>query len=335
LAQRIFILGGSGQIGRALAGAMLARGWEVVIGSRGNVPVVERVEHAHVDRNDTDALRRALGDGVDVLVDCIAYERGHAEQLLSLAPLARSLVVISSAAVYADAEGRTLGSDEFPAYPVPINERTQPTVAPGDESYATKKRAIELALLARGDLPATVIRAGAIYGVGSEVRELYFVKRVLDGRRYLVLGDGGRSRFHPIAAENLAELIRLCAERPRNRVLNAGDPDAPSVLQISRAVSAAMGHEWSEVLLPTPGEPCETPWTGPRPFVLDMTEAELELGYRPVTTYDRAVRATCGWLAEVVPTRPWEELAPTMAQYAPSSFDYEAEDALVASLTAD
>src|SRR5690242_943740 len=106
---------------------MLGRGWEVVVGSRGEREVPDGVAHVVVDRGDSEALRRALGDGVDVLVDCIAYEREHAEQLLGLEPLVRSLVVISSAAVYADAAGRGFDSEEFPDYPVPIRERKQPT----------------------------------------------------------------------------------------------------------------------------------------------------------------------------------------------------------------
>ena len=329
----MFVLGGSGQIGRALVPAMLARGWEVCVGSSGERPVPEGAEHARLERDDTGALRAALGDGVDVLVDCIAFERAQAEQLLSLGALVRSLVVISSAAVYADARGRSLDSAEFPEYPVPIQERRQPTVEPGDASYATKKRAIERALLEHGP-PATLIRAGAIYGPGGDLREWYFVKRVLDGRRYIVLGDRGRSRFHPVSTENLAELIRLAAERPGNRVVNAGDPDPPTVLEISRAIASALDHEWTEVLLPAPGEPCESPWTGPRPFVLDMTEAEFEVGYRPVTRYERAVRAACEWLVEHARGRPWQEVAPSLAQHKATSFDYEAEDELLAALRA-
>jgi nucleoside-diphosphate-sugar epimerase len=331
MAQRMFVVGGSGQIGRALVPAMLARGWEVFVGSRGRAVVPDGAEHVRLDRKDTEALRAALGDGVDVLVDCIAFDPADAEQLLSLGPLARSLVVISSAAVYADEHGRSLDGEDFPDYPVPIRERHQPTVKPGDSSYATKKVAIEQALLGRGP-PATLIRAGAIYGPGGDAREVYFVKRALDRRRYVVLGDRGESRFHPVSTQNLAELIRLAAERPGNRVLNAGDPDPPSVLEISRAIAAALDHEWTEVLLPTAGEPCESPWTGPRPFVLDMTEAEFEVGYRPVTRYERAVRATCEWLVGELDERPWEEVAPSVAEHKPDSFDYEAEDKLLMSL---
>ena len=144
--------------------------------------------------------------------------------------------------------------------------------------------------------------------------------------------DRGQSRFHPVSTENLAELIWLSAEHPGRRVLNGGDPGPPTLLEISRAIAAVLGHGWTEVLLPTLGEPCETPWSCPRPVVLDMTEAAFEVGYRPVTTYERSVRATCEWLVEATKERPWEELMPRMAQYMQDSFDYAAEDELLRGL---
>jgi nucleoside-diphosphate-sugar epimerase len=337
MARRAFLLGGSGQTGRALIPRLGERGWEVVVGSRGTHQVPADVEHVALDRTDGNALREALGGGVDVLVDFVAFEREHAEQLLSLGDLVGSLVVLSSASVYTDQAGRTMDEaetpDAFPNYPVPIRERDQPTVAPGDSSYSTKKAAIEHVLLRQDETPATLIRAGAIYGPGGSVREWYFVKRALDGRRYVVLGNRGESRFNPVSTENLAELIWLAAERPGRRVLNAGDPAPPTLLEISRAIAAAVGHPWKEVLLPTPGEPCETPWSCPRPVVLDMHEAAFEVGYRPVTTYERGVGATCDWLVEATKDRPWEELMPRMAEYLRESFDYAAEDELVRSLT--
>jgi nucleoside-diphosphate-sugar epimerase len=330
VARRAFLLGGSGQTGRALIPRLRERGWDVVVGSRGQREVPADVEHVEVDRGDGAALRQALGKGADVLVDFVAFDREHAEQLLSLRDLVGSLIVLSSASVYTDQSGRTFDEaktpGQFPSFPVPIRERGQPTVAPGDESYSTKKASIEQLLLGQDVLPATLVRAGAIYGPGGSVREWYFVKRVLDRRRYVLLGNRGKSRFHPISTNNLAELIWLASERPGRRVLNAGDPGPPTLLEISRAIAGAMNHEWTEVLLPTLGEPCETPWTGPKPVVLDMTDAAFEVGYRPVTTYERAVRATCDWLVEATKERPWQELMPRMAQYMQDSFDYAAED---------
>jgi nucleoside-diphosphate-sugar epimerase len=336
VARRAFLLGGSGQTGRALIPRLRERGWEVVVGSRGEHELTPGVEHVQVDRADTDALRQALGVGADVLVDFVAFEQEHAEQLLALRELIGSLVVISTASVYTDREGRTFDEaktpEQFPRFPIPISERDQPTVPPGDASYSTKKAAIEQVLLGQTDLPASLIRAGAIYGPGGSVREWYFVKRVLDGRRLVMLGDRGQSRFHSVSTENLAELIWLAAEHPGRRVVNAGDPGPPTLLEISRAIAAALGHEWTEVLLPTLGEPCETPWSCPRPVVLDMTEAAFEVGYRPVTTYERAVPATCEWLVEATKEHPWQELMPRMAEYLQDAFDYEAEDELLGEL---
>ena len=336
MTRRAFLLGGSGQTGRALIPRLRERGWDVVVGSRGEREIPSGVEHVQVDRGDEAALRTALGAGADVLVDFVAFEREHAEQLLSLRGLVGSLIVLSSASVYTDESGRTFDEAttpaQFPSFPVPIRERDQPTVAPGDESYSTKKAAIEQLLLGQQALPATVVRAGAIYGPGGSVREWYFVKRVLDGRRYVLLGNRGESRFHPVATDNLAELIWLAVERPGRRVLNAGDPGPPTLLEISRAIAAALDHEWTEVLLSTLDEPCETPWTGPKPVVLDMSEAAFEVGYQPVTTYERAVPATCEWLVEATKERPWQELMPRMAEYMEESFDYAAEDELLRGL---
>jgi nucleoside-diphosphate-sugar epimerase len=338
MSRRAFLLGGSGQTGRALIPKLREHGWAVVVGSRSEREVPDGVEHVRVDRGDAGALREALGNGADVLVDFVAFEREHAEQLLSLRDLVGSLVVLSTASVYSDREGRTMDEaktpEDFPDYPVPIRERDQPIVPPGDSTYSTKKAAIEQILLGQDAAPATLIRAGAIYGPGGSVREWYFVKRVLDGRRFVVLGNRGESRFNPVSTENLAELIWLAAEHPGRRVLNGGDPGPPTLLEISRAVATALGHAWTEVLLPTPEEPCETPWSGPKPVVLDMTEAAFEIGYRPVTTYERAVGATCDWLVEATRDRPWQELMPRMAEYLKDSFDYAAEDEFLRSLEA-
>jgi hypothetical protein len=57
-----------------------------------------------------------------------------------------------------------------------------------------------------------------------------------------------------------------------------------------------------------------------------MTEAEFELGYRPVTTYAQAVPETVRWLVEVTKERPWQEVMPRAAEYMQDSFDYAAED---------
>jgi nucleoside-diphosphate-sugar epimerase len=325
VARRAFLLGGSGQSGRALIPKLQERGWDVVVGSRGERELPPGVEHVSVDRQAEGSLEAALSDGADVLVDFAAFEPEHAGQLLSLRDRVGSLVVLSSAAVYFPQN-----EEDFARLLVPITERTA-TVAPGSAGYATKKRAIELALLEQEELPATLIRAGAIHGPYSTwAREWHFVKRVLDGRRAIVLAHRGASRFHTISVHNLAELIWLAAERPGRRVLNAGDPGPPTLLEISRAIAAARGHDWAEILIDEPaGEIGNTVWSTPHPVVLDMTEAELQLGYRPVTTYERAAPETAEWLVEATRDRDWREVLPRSAELMQNAFDYAAEDEFI------
>jgi nucleoside-diphosphate-sugar epimerase len=276
-----------------------------------------------VDRNVPGELEAALGDGVDVLVDIVAFTREHGEQLNALAGRLGSAVVISSASVYIDDDGRTFDEatsvETFPRYPVPIPE-TQATVAPSDETYSTQKAALEQMLL-DGPLDATILRPCAIHGPGSEMpRELFFVKRVLEGRRKVVLVSNGESCFHTTSVDNLAELIRLAAEQPGTRVLNAADPDPPTVREIGLAVAP----ELEQVPIPESGyerREVSNPWAVPFPLIVDMSRAERELDYRPVTTYANAVRETAAWLAAEPP-----DISGT---YLERYFDYAAEDSVL------
>jgi nucleoside-diphosphate-sugar epimerase len=327
---RAVLIGGTGQIGRAAARALAVDGWEVVAISRsGTLPdgLAELgVEGVTADRADDAQLRAALGDGADVVLDTVAYTHEDGEQLNGLAGLVGSLVVISSASVYADDEGRALdGVSDPPQIPVPVLE-TQPIVEPGDETYSTRKAALEQALL-DGPLPATLVRACAIHGPGAKLpRELFFVKRAVDGRRRVPLAWKGESRFHTTSVANLAELIRLAAGQPGDRALNAGDPDPPTTLEISRAIGAVLQHEFEPVLLP--GDEYDNPWAAPPqwPFIVSMSAAEQELGYEPVTTYPEAVGETCAWVVgELEQGRSWD------GTYLEGMLDYEAEDAALAS----
>jgi len=329
--RRAVLIGGTGQIGRAAAGALARDGWDVVALSRSGEVSDELaalgVHGAAADRADDAQLRAAIGEGADVVVDMVAFTQEHGEQLSGLAGVAGSLVVISSASVYADAEGRALdGVSDPPQMPVPVLE-SQPTVQPGDETYSTRKVALEQALLA-GPLPATLVRACAIHGPGAKLpREIVFVKRAHDGRRRVAIAFNGESRFHTTSVANLAELIRLAAAQPGNRAFNAGDPDPPTTLEICLAIGAAMGHEFDPVLLP--GDEYDNPWGAPPeyPFVVSMEAAERDLGYRPVATYPEAVRETCAWLVgELEAGRNWD------GTYLEGMLDYAKEDEVLGSL---
>jgi nucleoside-diphosphate-sugar epimerase len=328
-----FIVGGTGQIGRAAALKLAESGWDVVAASRsGSLPdglEAAGVRPLQLDRSVNAELGRAVRDGVDVLLDVIPFTRADAVQLNSLEGRLGSIVAISSASVYVDGDGRSFDEatsiDTFPRYPVPLAE-TQPTVSPGDATYSTQKTEMEQTLLA-GPLPATIVRPGAVHGPGSEQpRELFFVKRILDGRPRVILVGDGESRFHTAAAANIAALVALAADRPGNRVLNCGDPEPPSVKEMCSTIARVLDAGLEPICVSETGyerRDLSNPWAVPFPLVLDMRAAERELGYVPAVTYEEGVRATCEWLVRDGAHQDWSHT------YMGRFFDYEAEDAVL------
>jgi nucleoside-diphosphate-sugar epimerase len=304
----------------------------VTVASRESAPppeIANAVDSVHLNREDEGALD--VANGYDLVVDVVPFTVAHAEQLLQLD--AGALVAISSASVYADDAGNTLDEaesvDAFPDLPVPIPE-TQRTVEPGEATYSTNKRALELRLLESGKT-AAIVRPCAIYGPGDRMaREWHFIKRALDKRPYMILTGKGQSRFHTTASSNIGELVRCIARNPRTGVYNSGDPDPPMLIDLARRVSATVGHEWEEILLPTwetTDGIGETPFSVPKPLVIDMQKAETELGYRPATTWNDAIDAQIEYLVAVTRGRDWKEVLNRGAQY--MRFDYDAEDAFV------
>jgi nucleoside-diphosphate-sugar epimerase len=305
----------------------------VTISARNEPRGADGFEFVRLDRDDEGALD--VANGADLLVDVVPFEAAHAVQVLALD--VGAVVAVSSASVYADEQARTLdeaqGVDDFPDFPVPIPE-TQPTVEPGDETYSTKKAKLERILLENGRIPAAIVRPCAIYGRNDRMaREWFFVKRALDRRAYVVLTNRGAGHFHTTAAENIGELVRLIATDPRTDVYNCGDPDPPTVLEIARTIGDAVGHRFAEVLLPGPasrGEVGQTPWSAPKPLIVDMAKAERQVGYRPATTWAEALPRQVEWLLEVTGDRDWKDVLPRGADYL--QFDYDREDEFLSGL---
>lgn len=329
----LVVIGGAGQIGRQVAKTFLEAGWRVTMVRRGAgeaLPPHPLLTTIVGDRDDPATLDRAVGTGVDAVIDVVAVTREHARQLLAVQSRVGVFAVVSSAGVYCDDAGRTLGEPGFSGLPVPVRE-THPAVSPGTHGYAARKAAVEQTLLQEMTAPVTIVRPAAVYGPGSSLpREWWVLKRLLDGRKVIPLAFAGESRFHTSATANLAALLRAAVERPGTRILNAVDPSAPTAVEIGEAIAAAAG--FAPRFLRLPGPPVDgvgaSPWSLAHPFVLDMSAAGA-LGYQPATTYASFVRPTCRWLIEATRQRPWQDAFPELKHMAAASwFDYAREDAL-------
>jgi len=327
------IIGGSGQIGRATASRLLDAGWAVTVGQkrpeRFPAALIARGAHAvALDRQAPDALAKVAAGGFDAVIDTVAFDEGHARQLLEIEGDVGAFVVISSGSVYRDAAGRTLdeaATNGFPDLPVPITE-DQPTIAPGPATYSTRKAALEQTLLQVASRPVTILRPFAIHGAGSNhIREAWFVKRILDGRQRVPLAWNGESRFHTTATANLAELIRVVLASPRTHVLNAADPDAPSVAEIGATIRGRFNAlvEFTLFEGPPRNGVGATPWSVPAPLVADMRRAEA-LGYRPVGTYAETVGTACRAAEATIAA------GESFIGYVEAMFGYAAEDRFLA-----
>lgn len=344
--KRALIIGGTGQVGRAAAVELLEAGWSVEVASRrpevDSALGVAGVRGIQLDRSDTGALLAAAG-GRDLVLDVVAFTPEHAHQLTRLAGDVGSLVVISTGAVYAGrngGSGEPAAEDNLPEYPVPISEDWA-TLAGDGPDYGSRKAAMERVLLDEPGLPVSILRPGTLHGPHStSLHHWSFIKRVLDGRRHVVLAFDGASRFATSATANVARLVRLCAETPARRVLNAADDQALSVAEIGAKVFAAMNADITIVTFP--GPPREdrlgfNPWGVPKPIVLSMDRARAELGYAEAISYDDALAQDINWSVAAVATaeargKTWQDVFPgVVARYgAHGWFPYDVEDAYLA-----
>jgi nucleoside-diphosphate-sugar epimerase len=313
---RALVLGGSGLIGRAIAQRMLQAGWQVDVTGRdpARMPsdlAADGARFLATDRHDQAQLQAAFGDGADLLVDGVCFTAAHARQLVPLAHASGSTVMISSKAVYVDEQGRHSNSEASPEFAGPVRE-TQPTMAPSDvdfnsrEGYGANKVAAEQVLLDSG-APVTALRPSKVHGVGgTRPREWIFVKRILDRRPAVFLARRGAGIDHPTAAANIAALVQTVAAVPGRRILNSADPDAPSGLEIARAIARHLDYQWEEVLLEeseSAGNLGQHPWDSVPPIILDMTAA-AELGYAPAGGYAITVAAQVDWLVSAAGQEP-------------------------------
>lgn len=340
MAKTALIIGGTGQIGLAAAARLATGGWDVTVAHRGehSPELPADVRSIRFDRADTAALQSAAR-GNDLVLDTVAYDTAHADQLAGLAGHVGSLVVISTGSVYLGRNGSYLdvATDEvFPDFPVPLTEG-HPIVDNAEQTYSPLKAAMERRLLANADLPVSILRPGAIHGPNSPaLREWFFIKRVLDGRRRVVLAYDGASRFGTSATANIAELVLRCAEQPGRRVLNAVDDETLSAAEIGRAVFDAMGHE-AEIRCfagPPRGELGGSPWGIPNPIVLSMDAARVQLGYTPAVSYAEGLADDIRWVTDAVAAaerrgESWQQLFPSIVKRygATAWFPYAAEDA--------
>lgn len=333
---RALVLGASGQMGRAVAQELAARGWQVTAATRGGRALPAGLEGrvTAVAQSGSDAALIAGLPPFDAVFAPYPMDGGDGAALAGQRGRFGRLCVVSTASLHCDAEGRSLDTSAtrgFPAFDDPVTEDS-PVLSPGS-GYSAGKAAMEAAVAGPG---VTILRPCALWGIGARhPREWWFVKRALDGRRKVPVKAAGQSVFHTTSAQALARMAVLAFETGADGAFLIADAKAPSVAQIAAVIGQVTGHDFA--LMPVADFPEDlahvghSPWSAPTPFRVSTARAQA-LGWRP-DTYDAAtLRPYIDWLQARAAT--WQQDFAAFEGYPHDPFDYAAEDRALALLQA-
>lgn len=327
---RALVIGGTGPTGPFIVRGLLARGYAVTIlhSGRHEVPEIPaEVEHVHADAYDAQAFAGAVAQRRFEL--CIAtYGRLRRIAEAMVGRTARFLSVGGAPAYRGYMNPALL---EPAGLPVPTPESAPLVREEAEDEKGFRIRRTEEAVFAHHP-HATHFRYPYVYGPYQLVpREWCIVRRVRDGRRRIVLPDGGLTLCHYGYAENLAVAVLCAVDRPEaasGEIFHCGDEEVLSLRQVVEIVAQALGHRFEIVSLPwelaLPARPLVAqPLTTHR--VLDLSKLKQRLGYRDAVPAREALAATARWLDAHPPAAGGQE---EMVLQDP--FDYAAEDALLA-----
>lgn len=325
---RILVIGGTGPTGPHLVNGLLERGHDVTILHTGRHEVDSipaQVAHIHTNPFKIDEVEAALGPATFDLVYAM-YGR-----LRALAPFfvgrCGRFMAVGGVPAY---RGYARPLDLFPLGMInPIRE-TAPR-ATGDENDKVSKIVATEDRLFEAHPDATLFRYPLIYGPGQiNPREWLIVRRVIDGRRRVIVADGGLTIRTAGFGANVAHGLVLAADQPdacAGKAYNVGDEHQLSAAQTIQVLGAALDTELELVSLPaalaTPARPFLSRASATHLFT-SVDSIMADLGYRDLVPPTEALAITARHLRDNPVPR-----GSTTEQRLQDPFDYDLEDRLI------
>lgn len=336
MSRTALVVGGTGPTGPHLVQGLAERGLSVTVfhSGRHEVDGGPDVPHLHGDPFSAEGIAGALGDRT---FDVVLATYGRVRLLARhLAGRCDQFLAVGGVPVY---RGYVHPDELTPSgMPVPVAE-DHPLVdaeAPRRAGYSVapiRRTEDELfALGASGAFRASCFRYPTLYGPRNpHPWEWSVVRRVLDGRPWLLVPDDGRSLHARCGARNAARALLLAVDRPdaaAGQAYNVADDRQLSMRQWAETVTDALGGDLE--IRSIPGEIPSPGWAlvafryqlTPH-CVVDTTKIRTELGYTDALDVRDGLAETA---ADLV-ARAGEMAA---HPHVTDPFDYPAEDHLVA-----
>jgi nucleoside-diphosphate-sugar epimerase len=325
------VVGGTGPTGPHIVEGLVARGYEVAVMHSGvhEVEFESAVEHLHLDPNFRESLDEGMGSSKwwDLIVFSygrlrlgVEAARGRTGRFVAIGGM--------NTAPSTDPRVGRLGHA--------VNIREEHLVAANDlanskiSARMTEARDALFAAHRQGHYDVTYISyPGNVYGPRAPgPREWCVIRRILDGRRVVIVPDGGVALIPRGYGANVANGVLLAVDHPAvsaGRHFSVADQRQYTLRAIIEGIASYMNHEWE--LLDVPYEfalPSRAFNVFRSPVVPTTSVIEAELGYRDIVSPEIALEITVEWLLEHQPERGGQ-----VESQIGAVFDYEKEDRII------
>lgn len=326
---KALVIGGTGPTGPYIVEGLLDRGFEVTIYHRGSheVEFSRPVTDLHGDPFTMSDLERDLAP---LRFDAIISNYGRLRYIARvIVGRCDRFIGITSGAGYL---GWKDPKDNPNGLPAPMSE-DGPLYNDHNQNHFGTMVALSEGVVReeheKGSYKATLLRYPLVYGPRQPASTLWpIIKRVLDGRkRIIVPGDGLQLRCRGYS-ENCANAVLLALDNPKaiGQIYNVADEKTYSLKEFVALVVRGLDADAEVVPIAHPmafnlAQGYASP---PYHLMFDMAKAIHELGYRDLVPTPEAVRRSVQWLVSnpsVIDARSEQTLG--------DSYDYELEDRLI------
>lgn len=236
---RVLVLGGTRFFGKVLVRNLIEQGYEVTIGTRGNVKddFGNKVNRIILDRTNKETMEEALKDkSYDVVYDNICFTSNEAKMLLDIIKdKTKKYIVTSTVAVYDF--NKNIKEEEFDPYNYNIvyGDRT-------DFTYGEGKRQVEAIAFQKYHIPTIAVRFPVVLGKDDYTERLNsYVKNIMEGKAMNI--SNLEDEFSFITSEEAGNFLAYLCNCDFEGPINAASDGSIKISEVIEYITKATSKE--------------------------------------------------------------------------------------------
>jgi len=258
----------------------------------------DRLRFVRGDICDADALRAALADGVDVIVN-FAAESHVDRSIMGCQEFIRTnvqgtQVLLDVALAHQVGLFMQVSTDEVYGSLGPTGKFSEQTPPRPNSPYSASKAAADMLTAAYHHtygLPAIVTRCSNNYGPYQFPEKLIplFITNLMESKKVPVYGDGMNVRDWVHVCDHCRALRRVIEKGRPGEIYNIGGNNEQTNLAITRMILSRLGFDESMIqfVQDRPGHD--------RRYAVDAAKITAELGWKPAIDFEAGLADTIEW----------------------------------------